>query len=173
MKKNILIYLSGLSVSLAGNYELEVEIPQMKVSEYHNPYLASWIENGYREHVMDIAVWYQTPKAGSRKNKGTKWLKDIRKWWRVSGRNIEMPVEGVSSPTMPPGKHTISLKDKLAKLPALKEGEYTLYVEAAREVGGRELVSMKFTWDGTNIKVSSEKVVGRKELGEIAIKQTK
>ncbi|MGJ8677391.1 MAG: DUF2271 domain-containing protein [Akkermansiaceae bacterium] len=171
MKKTILLYLSGISVSLAGNYVLEVEIPQINASEYHNPYIASWIENDSRDHIMDLAVWYQIAKGNQKSAHGTKWLKDMRKWWRVSGRNREMPVDGVSSPTKPPGKHRISLKEKLEKLPALETGEYTLYVEAAREVGGRELVSVKFTWDGTHLEqISPESISGQKELGEISIK---
>ncbi|MDP0491435.1 MAG: DUF2271 domain-containing protein [Verrucomicrobiota bacterium JB023] len=167
MKNTLLFSLSGMAVSLAGDYELSIEIPSLDVSEYHRPYVAAWIEDDSRDHVMDLALWYEMAKKNGH---GEKWLKDIRKWWRVSGRSLEFPVEGFSGPTQPPGTHTVSLKDYLAKLPAAPDKVYKLYVEASREVGGREMLAIPFTWDGETLTVKAdEPVQGKNELGEISV----
>ena len=71
--------------------------------------------------------------------------------------------------TRPVGKHAIKFDHKhpsLAKLPA---GSYTLVVEAAREVGGRELVRIPFKWRG----VSSANAQGKTELGRVSIATTR
>ena len=78
-----------------------------------------------------------------------------------------MPVDGVSGPTKPAGTHQIDLTAAIAALP---QGSYHLIVEAAREVGGRELLSVPFTWDGTTLQ--SDPVQGSSELGTITLKQT-
>ncbi len=53
-------------------------------------------------------------------NEGTKWLKDMRQWWRKSGRELQMPVDGLSGATRAPGEHQLSFADgksPLDKLP--------------------------------------------------------
>ena len=71
-----------------------------------------------------------------RGGEGKDWLKDLRTWWRKGGRSMKMPADGVSGATRAPGQYTIPL-------PAdLKPGQYVLNVEAARETGGREIVTV-------------------------------
>lgn len=157
---------------MANGSELEIEIPQLDVAEYHRPYVSVWVQSPDNKHIMDIALWYQTSKKKNKEGQGTKWLKDLRKWWRHSGRDLKFPVDGLSSPTKPPGKHSISLNDKLASLPPLQEGHYELFVEAAREVGGRETLSIPFQWDGKTLKIKTNTTVtGEKELKSITLKQ--
>jgi len=167
MKTGILLLsLAGMSVSLA-DYDLVVEIPAIKTAEYHKPYVASWVEDEGRKHMSNVALWYEI---NNRKNEGEKWLKDIRKWWRASGRSLDMPVEGLSSPTKPPGTHKISLKKILADLPADPSKTYKLYVEAAREVGGRELLAIDFKWDGKQVTfVDQSDKAGTSELGKVSM----
>lgn len=175
MKKEMLLLLSSSTALLAGNgHELEVEIPQLDVAEYHKPYVSVWVQNSKNEHVLDVSLWYEMgkgKKASKQDGHGTKWIKDLRKWWRVSGRELDFPVDGVSSPTKPPGKHRVSLDEKLTDLPPLEKGSYTLCVEAAREVGGRELLSIPFKWDGENLQPEGQSSVkGKEELGTITLK---
>lgn len=119
--------------------ELKVTLPRMSVAEYHAPYVAVWLADGKKKRVKDIAVWYDMEMENA---KGEKWLKDLRLWWRRSGRSADMPLDGVSGATRRPGEHSIDLNDTFADIPA---GEYTLNVEAARELGGREVVSVPVT----------------------------
>ncbi|HTJ96928.1 MAG TPA: DUF2271 domain-containing protein, partial [Rhodocyclaceae bacterium] len=95
-------------------------------------------------------------------NGGTKWLKDMRQWWRKSGRDLQMPVDGVSGATRAPGEHTLSFAP--GNLPA---GEYQLVIEAAREAGGREVVKIPFVWPPKSSKASTAQ--GKEELGNVSV----
>ena len=55
--------------------------------------------------------------------------------------------------------------DGQAPLGTLAPGDYTLVVEAAREVGGREVVRVPFTWPATTAQHLSAQ--GSSELGTI------
>lgn len=166
MKNKLLLLAPSLvATAHAAEIQVNIEIPRLNVAEYHRPYVAAWIETPDRQPAMNLAVWYDTEM---QKGEGEKWLKDLRQWWRKAGRTAEMPIEGVSSPTKPAGKHDITATAD--KLPALADGEYTLVVEAAREVGGRELIKIPFKWDGKTAVSLSEK--GSSELGEVKLNIT-
>jgi len=138
--------------AMAGS--ISIDLPRLNVAEYHRPYVAIWVE-GAGIQPRTIAVWYDADHRG---DPGTKWLSDLRGWWRVAGRNIGTPPSGMSGATRAPGHHTIPL-------PAdLKPGAYTLKVEAARETGGRELVSVPFTMPKTGGKAA-----GIGEIGAVAV----
>lgn len=150
------------AVAGAAEVQLTIEIPRLKVAEYHRPYLAAWIENPDSSVAANLTVWYDVKKENK---EGEKWLKDIRQWWRKSGRSLKMPVDGISSATRPVGKNLVQIPQ--LDLPPLTEGEYTLVVEAAREVGGREMVRIPFKWDGSTPVKSSKS--GKSELAEITL----
>ncbi|WNO61984.1 DUF2271 domain-containing protein [Rheinheimera sp. MMS21-TC3] len=138
--------------------QLTVSLPRLNVAEYHSPYVAAWIEDDARK-ITQIAVWYDTKLAN---NKGQEWLKDLRQWWRKGGRALNMPVDGLSGATKGPGQHTIQaqLSAALATLPA---GEYRIMVEAAREVGGRELLQLPIKLPLTKSSFPLE-VAGKAEI---------
>lgn len=159
MKNSILIapmLMLAPSAGMAGT--IAVDIPRLPVAEYHRPYVAIWVE-GAGIQPRTIAVWYD---ANHRGEPGTKWLSELRGWWRASGRNIGTPAAGITGATRAPGHHTIPLPTDL------KPGAYTLKVEAARETGGRELVSLPFTLGPSAPRVAG-KAVGTGELGVVAL----
>ena len=150
--------------AFAAGLGVGVEIPRLDVAEYHRPYVAAWIERPDATVATTLAVWYDVKMKNA---EGTKWLKDMRQWWRRTGRELEVPIDGVTGPTRPAGKHQMQFTEgtnPLAKLPA---GEYKLVVEAAREVGGRELVTIPFTWPAAKANQLSAK--GSTELGQITL----
>jgi hypothetical protein len=157
--------LAGLiaTPALAADLSVTVNIPDLKVAEYHKPYVAIWIEGPDRS-VTDLAVWYDVKM---KDKEGTKWLKDLRQWWRKSGRELDMPVDGLSGPTQAPGDHTIDFSGANGPLSGLKPGKYTLVVEAAREVGGRELLRLPFTWPAD--AAATQSVEGETELGTVTL----
>ena len=136
--------------ALAASIDLTLTIPRMEVSEYHRPYVAIWIEREDRSVAANLAVWYQQKDAkdaiSGKQESGTKWLADLRQWWRRSGREQSFPIDGVSGATRPVGEHRLHLESGKAPLGELAAGHYKLVVEAAREVGGRELLSIPFEW---------------------------
>ena len=142
MTASVVTGLAAIPVS-AGSMDLAIEIPRLQVAEYHQPYIAVWIENEQRKAVANLDVWYDVDM---RNDEGEKWLADMRLWWRRAGRSLDMPVDGVSGPTQGPGIHKMTYREGTRPLKALAPGNYKLIVEAAREVGGRETVSIPFQW---------------------------
>ncbi|WP_341676912.1 DUF2271 domain-containing protein [Niveibacterium sp. SC-1] len=153
------------SPAMAADAVLKLEIPRLDVAEYHRPYVAVWLERaGDQSHAANLAVWYDLKL----KNKeGTKWLKDMRQWWRKSGRELDMPVDGLSGATRAPGVQQLAFAGDKAPFDKLPAGDYELVVEAAREVGGRELLRVPFQWPPKSAQ--SLKAKGEHELGAIAL----
>lgn len=153
--------------TLAAGLGVNVEIPRLDVAEYHRPYVAIWIERGDLSVATTLAVWYQTTSRNPAEGEGTKWLKDLRQWWRRTGRELQIPVDGVTTASRPVGKHQLNFTEGTNPLPQLPAGNYKLVVEAAREVGGREMVSIPFQWpaqQGTQLQAQ-----GSTELGAITL----
>ncbi len=152
----------------AGTLELTVEIPKLNVAEYHRPYVAIWIEDASGKVAANLSVWYDIKL---KDQEGEKWLKDIRQWWRRTGRELDLPVDGVSSPTKPPGRNTMKFDTAGAPFANLPAGDYKIIVEASREVGGKELVEIPFKWaPGAEATGSA---AGKTELGAVTLKLTK
>jgi len=135
---------------------VNITIPRLSVAEYHRPYVAGWIEPAGGGTARSLFVWYDVKKAGN--EPGTKWLSDLRAWWRKGGRSLAMPADGISGATRAPGTYSITL-------PAdLKPGAYVLNVEAARETGGRELVSVPVA-----VPAKAASGAGKAELGAVTL----
>ena len=166
MRATLIIAVSGLLTlpAYAAELQVNVEIPRLNVAEYHRPYVAIWLEGADQKVAADLAVWYQL--RDSAEGHGTKWLPDLRQWWRKSGRNLQVPVDGVTGPTRPAGTHALVLDAGQPQLKDLAPGQYTLVVEAVREVGGRELLKLPFAWNG---KAQSAKAQGQSELGAVSL----
>lgn len=170
MKRSIsLLTFAGAAVgaaapAMAADLNVTVEIPRLTVAEYHKPYVAIWIENTADSSAAGtLAVWYD---ADNREDRGAKWLKDMRQWWRKAGREMSFPADGVSGATRAPGPQKLVFAGSKGALKALKPGQYNLVVEAAREVGGHEAVRVPFTW-GKAGKPASAK--GATELGAVTV----
>ena len=175
----------------AASLAVEVEVPRLDVAEYHRPYVAVWIEDDRSRVAGNLAVWSQqerakprppangkdaragepkaAPQGGENAGKdGTTWLPDLRQWWRRSGRTLSLPVDGVTGATRPVGTHSLIFDDRSAPLQGLPAGSYRLVVEAAREVGGRELLKLPFAWPPAAASESTAQ--GKTELGRIALR---
>ncbi len=151
--------------SLAAEATISIDIPQLNVAEYHKPYVAMWVESADGSKITNLAVWYDVKH---KNNEGTKWLKDMRQWWRRTGRELTMPADGLSSPTRAPGTHQIKFDSASKPLNGLTPGSYQLVIEAAREVGGRELLRVPFEWPPKAATTAQAK--GEHELGGVALK---
>ncbi|MCI4654028.1 DUF2271 domain-containing protein [Sphingomonas aquatilis] len=154
MRPTYLLALGGVIATSATAGTVTVTVPKLNVAEYHRPYVAVWLEPAGGGASRTLAVWYDVKKGGN--EPGTKWLSDLRAWWRKGGRSLQMPANGVSGATRAPGQYQISL-------PAdVKPGQYVLNVEAARETGGRELVQVPLT-----IPNGQGRASGSHELGAV------
>lgn len=135
---------------------ITIAIPRLTVAEYHRPYVAAWIEPAAGGAAQTLFVWYDVKKMGN--EPGTKWLADLRTWWRKGGRSLNLPADGLSGATRAPGDQRVSIPA------SVRPGQYKLFVEAARETGGRELVSVPLT-----IPAKSASVKGNSELGAVTV----
>lgn len=161
--------LTGLLASpvLAADMNVKIEIPRLTVAEYHRPYVAVWVERPDQSVAANLSVWYDVKK---NENAGTKWLKDMRLWWRHIGRELTLPIDGVSGATQSPGEHQLNYSSGKAPLGDLPAGDYKLVVEAAREGGGREVVRIPFQWPPKTPQ--NLRGTGADELGAVALTLT-
>jgi hypothetical protein len=156
--------LTGLAAApaAAADMTVSVEIPRLSVAEYHRPYVAMWVEKPDQSVATNLAVWYDFDM---KDNEGTKWLRDLRTWWRKAGRELDFPADGITGATRAPGTHKQSFN--AARLKGLAPGSYNLVVEAAREVGGREIVRVPFQWPPKKRATAGAK--GTSELGAVSL----
>lgn len=166
--QNRLLLSSSLVLGIAApaaadTLDLAVAIPRLTVAEYHRPYVAIWIEQAAAA-PRTLAVWHDADK---KDNEGTKWLADVRQFWRTVGRTMKFPTDGITGATRAPGDQKISFATGRGALGTLAAGDYTLVVEAAREVGGREAVRLPFAWPpkpGATVRAA-----GTAELGTVSL----
>jgi len=166
MRAKSRIVLAALLVTAAGaasaaDLTLNLEIPNLPVAEYHRPYVAIWVEDDSQAIAANLALWYQV------RGDHTKWLPDLRQWWRRGGRDVKVPVDGLTGATRPVGQHILNFDAAAEPLSKLKPGKYELVVEAVREVGGREALRIPFEWP---IKAAQRgNAQGKTELGAVAL----
>lgn len=150
------VLLAGAIAAPAVAGTVTITVPRLNVAEYHRPYVAVWVEPAGGGAARTLAVWYDIKKGGN--EPGTKWLSDLRAWWRKGGRSLNLPANGVSGATRAPGQYSIALPTDL------KPGAYVLNVEAARETGGRELVTVPL-----NVPNATGRATGKGELGAVTL----
>ncbi len=136
----------------ATTISVDFSLPAFAKEEYRKPYVAMWAEHdGESDNLL---LWHLT------KRKSDKWLPDIRRWWRKEGRYAEQKFDGITGATKSTGEHHVQLDvSKLSK--------FTLFIEVARQKGGRSIVRQKIDLNGTqklfNLDATSE-------LGAVTIK---
>lgn len=95
-----------------------------------NPYIAVWVEDRSGNLVQTIAVWYdQSPR-------GDRYLQDLRSWMAASGGEAT-----TSGATRAAGTYSVAWDGTDVDGQPVVEGEYTLYVESAREHGPYSITS--------------------------------
>jgi thiamine biosynthesis lipoprotein len=143
-------------------YELtvNVEIPQTQGFGARRPYVAVWIDDKDRFPVRTLAVLFEKAR----------WLNELHAWYRED--RLRAMSEGseilnsVTSATRSPGKYRFKWdgKDNSGKL--VKEGTYTVLVEAAREHGGYNLDRREINFNG---EPSQAQLPPGGELGAVAL----
>jgi hypothetical protein len=171
MKRSLsLLTFAGAAVAgapaMAADLSVTVEVPRLTVAEYHKPYVAIWVEAPDASAAATLAVWYD---ADSKEDKGTKWLKDMRQWWRKAGRTMTFPADGLSGATRAPGPQKLVFSGAKGPLTDLKPGQYNLVVEAAREVGGHEAVRVPFVWGKPGKPGKPATAKGTAEVGAVTV----
>lgn len=152
-----LVLMSGLVLpATASELEIALQLPKISEGQYHRPYVAVWVEDSNEKSVRLIEIWREKPD----------WIKDLRRFWRKTGRADQPLVDARTGATKGPGQYRLRWDGKDDQGVAVPNGEYQLVIEAAREHGGRQLVKQKFNWDGTAVAVS---VAAGNEIGQVQL----
>ncbi len=143
-------------------YELaiNIEIPQTQGFGARRPYVAVWIEDKDRYPVRTLAVLFDK----------VRWLNELRAWYRddrmrALSEGTEI-LNSVTSATRSPGKYTFKWDGKDNSGKPVKEGLYTVLVEAAREHGGDSLVRREINFNG---EPAEAQVPASGELGAVTL----
>jgi hypothetical protein len=140
----------------ADTLNIALELPKPEHGPYHRPYVAVWIENAQEQPVKLIELWREKPD----------WIKDLRRFWRKTGRSDQALVDARTGATKGPGKYQLSWNGQDNAGQPVAAGSYLLVVEAAREHGGRNLVKQAFNWDGSAVDIQ---VKAGSEIGAITL----
>ena len=103
------------------------------------PFVAVWIEDKDGFPVRTVALWYH----------GNRWLPDLRSWMKAD--HMRAMTEGtqiaatISSATRGPGQYSLKWDGRDAQGNALPAGDYTLFIEAAREHGTHQVMKHAFS----------------------------
>lgn len=162
-KISILMFILQCSFNAWGqaelpiNLTLSVEVPDIKATPYHRPYIAVWLESTDRKGIHTFAFWREQED----------WFKDLRQWWRKVGRKNTPNYDGVTGATRKPGVYTLKWQGQLVDGSSLAAGDYVLHFESVREQGSREYLRQKITLPVKNSQ--HFKLQGQHELGQINI----
>ena len=151
----VLLFCAGSALAQQ-QLDIQVELPKIETGTYHRPYVAVWIENEQQQPVRLIEAWLEKPD----------WIKDLRRFWRKLGRSEPQLIDAKTGATKGPGNYKVRWDGKDEQGNAVAAGNYVLFVEAAREQGGRNLAKQAFTWDGSAVQIE---IKASKELGKIQL----
>lgn len=137
--------------------EIQFTLPVIETGQYQRPYVAVWVEDNQGKIVKTLTVWHEDKK----------WLKDLRRWWRKTGRYQEEDLDAVTGATKAPGRFTLSWDGKDYQGNPVKAGQYQLCFEASREHGDRSLLKQKFNLPDQS---KTYRIKAGSELGPVEIK---
>ncbi|GAB3014920.1 DUF2271 domain-containing protein [Spirosoma pulveris] len=117
---------------------ISLELPQFP-GRSHRPFVAIWVEDEKGNPVRNLALWYNKPR----------WLPELRDWY-AQRRNpdFEAASASVTSATRSPGAYTLSWDGKDNAGQFVKQGNYTVFIEAAREHGTYQLIKQQMDFNG-------------------------
>lgn len=127
-----------LAVSVqAEPVRIDLQLPAIDVAQYKRPFVAVWVEQaGQKQAVRDLQVWYDDKK----------WLKDLRRWWRKSGRyqsaSDNNAIDGITAATQAPGRYSLQW-DGTDNAGNNLSRPVTIYLESVREHGDRSLLKQE------------------------------
>jgi FAD:protein FMN transferase len=124
------------------NYELDINLELARIDDfrYRRPYVAVWVEGQDHLPVRTIAVWSGKPR----------YLSELRSWYHTAQLrgNEDDILRTVSSATRSPGRYTLKWDGKDDEGNFVKSGEYTIYIEVAREHGTYQILRQPMDFSG-------------------------
>lgn len=141
--------------------EVQLELAEQNDPRPHRPYVAVWIEDKDGVPVKTLTLWVQTT------GRGPRWIPDLKRWIRAE--RLRQLADGgdlvatVSAATRMPGDYKVVWNGKDDQNQKVRQGQYTLFIEAAREHGTYQLIRKDLTIGkqplrgdlGSNVEIKS------------------
>jgi len=139
-----------------GGMELKVdfEINNPGGGGYRRPYVAVWVEDDKGFPVRTLTLWVG----------GSRWVPELRRWYKSDQvRKLAEPFDLVAraGSTRKPGQYSAVWDGLDGDEKLCASGEYTVYIEAAREHGTYQLIRQKLT---LGAEPQSHKLTGNIEI---------
>jgi hypothetical protein len=119
----------------------------------HNPYVAVWVEDADGVPVRIVHFEYQLER-------GRKWLKDMKRWYRVDEIMVALgkpsTADTTTQATRLPGTYSVAWDGRNADGDLVPYGTYTVFVEAAREKGPYQYVKTAITLGAVPVSKKGE-----------------
>jgi len=124
--------------------QFEINHPEAEGGRYRRPFVAVWVENKDGVVVRNVSLWVSTGGPGP-----WEWMKDLKRWHlsdqarkRTDKRDMVLTM---SRPTRPPGKYSVIWDGKDDFDKPVPRGEYTIFIDAAREHGTYQSIQKRVT----------------------------
>jgi thiamine biosynthesis lipoprotein ApbE len=112
----------------------EINQPEAERGRYRRPYVAIWVEDPAGKPVRTLALWVSLSGSGP-----FQWLPDLKRWYKSDEERKRAEKKdiffNISRPTRPAGKYKLIWDGKDNDGKQLAAGDYTIFIEAAREHG--------------------------------------
>jgi thiamine biosynthesis lipoprotein len=133
---------------------ISLELSQIE-GRSHRPFVAIWIEDEKHVPVRQIALWYNKPR----------WLRELRDWNNTQ-QNSSFDATSLASATRSPGSYTLKWDGKNDQGQYVKQGKYTVCIEAAREHGTHQFMEQTMDFNG---KFKQQTLNGNVEIANAAL----
>ena len=114
--------------------KFEINHPEAEKGRYRRPYVAVWAEDSEGKSVRTLALWVSMGGSGP-----FQWLPDLKHWFKSDEERKLAEKKDIfftiARPTRLPGKYKLIWDGKDNHGKQLAGGDYTIFVEAAREHG--------------------------------------
>jgi thiamine biosynthesis lipoprotein ApbE len=117
---------------------------------FRRPFVAVWIEDEAGQPVRRLAVWYNKPR----------WLPDLR-YFYAAQRKSEIDMTSFTGATRSAGNYSLNWDGKNDQGQFVKQGKYTVFIEAAREHGTYQLIKQEMNFNG---KAQDKPLEGNEEI---------
>lgn len=121
---------------------LEINSPDGSSRRYRRPYVAVWVEDKDGASVRTLVLWVQ-------KKGRSQWVRDLRRWYRSDQARLlvgRTDVKGtMSGATRSAGRYEVLWDGKDDHGKSLPRGDYTIFIEAAREHGTYQIIRQPIT----------------------------
>lgn len=112
----------------------EINRPQDLPRGYRRPYVAIWVEDEKGFPVRNLTLWVSFGGAGP-----YQWVPEMKRWFKSDEARKDVDrtdmIQTIARPTRPPGKYSVIWDGKDDHGKPLDRGEYSLFIDAAREHG--------------------------------------